>query len=88
MTISIRNKETAGAIRELAARTGTSLTEATDRAVRAELSRLDSARARESAHERLERMRRFTDSLQARAASGPNGWVGDEDLYDADGMPR
>lgn len=88
MTISIRNKETAGAIRELAARTGASLTEATDRAVRAELSRLDSARAQESAPERLERMRRFTDSLQARAAAGSSSWVGDGDLYDADGLPR
>ena len=85
---AVRNKETAGAIRELAARTGASLTEATDRAVRAELSRLDSARAQESAPERLERMRRFTDSLQARAAAGSSSWVGDGDLYDADGLPR
>lgn len=88
MTVSIRNKETASAIRELAARTGLSLTEATDRAVRAELVRLDADRAHEIPDERLKRMRRFTRAMQHRAAAGKGPWLGDEELYDKDGLPR
>ncbi len=88
MTISIRNKGTTSAIRELAARTGLSLTEATDRAVRGELARLEADRAHESPDDRLARMRRFTVAMQARAAAGTGPWVRDEDLYDEDGLPR
>lgn len=88
MTISIRNEATAGAIRELAARTGLTLTEATDRAVRAELARLGADQDAETIAERRARMQRFAVTIQERAARGTGPWLTDDDLYDEEGLPR
>ncbi|WP_226344131.1 type II toxin-antitoxin system VapB family antitoxin [Agilicoccus flavus] len=88
MTISIRNQATAGAIRELAGRTGLTLTEATDRAVRAELARLTAQEENEDAGDRLARMRTFARTMQERAGRGPAPWPTDRDLYDDEGLPR
>lgn len=88
MTITIRNQETTAAVRELAARTGLSLTAATDRAVKAELARLDEAQFEESLDERRARMYRAAAWLQNMPMRGSDPDFTDRDLYDEHGLPR
>lgn len=92
MALSIRNPGTEAAIRALARTTGTSMTEAIDTAVRAQLARLQhgdaadgdhTARARIAA--RIERMDATLDALRRRPLRGPRD---NDELYDERGLPR
>lgn len=84
MALSIRNRETEQAVRALASRTGLTLTEAIDMAVRAQLDLTDvsdEARAIREAH-----LHRVFDAW--REDLDVTALLSDEDLYDEDGLPR
>lgn len=84
MALSIRNPETEAAVRELAATTGLSLTEAIDMAVRGELARRDNSE--EAVEERRQRIQAATE--WARSKIDPSALRSDADLYDEHGLPR
>jgi hypothetical protein len=83
--VQIRNSESTRRIRELAELKGTSITEAVDEAVGRELER---SRRRSQAEQEARRTR--VNATLARIWSRPKPGVllTDEDLYDADGLPR
>lgn len=84
MALSIRNPQTEAAVRELAARTGLGLTEAIDMAVRHQLA---GPQAREAVQEH--RRVRIDDMREWIAANVDTALILDEDdLYDANGLPR
>ena len=77
--LNIKNQEAEAAVRELAGRLGSSLTEAV--AVRHELRRLED--------DQLAYLQRLREAAaQVRAASPPLAWLADADLYDEAGLPR
>jgi antitoxin VapB len=89
MGLNIKNAATESAIRELAARTGESLTEAVKSAVLEKLSRLKAAPV-ETAEELLERIRPIQEALaRARAESGDTRTSKEllDELYDEHGLP-
>lgn len=84
MALSIRNPKTEAAVRELAASTGLSLTEAIDMAVRAELERHTTTEA--AVAERRQRIQAATAKFRAAARAGRI--LTDSDLYDDRGLPK
>jgi hypothetical protein len=83
--IQIRNEDVVHDIRELARLTQKPITEAVATAVRVELGRA----RRLSAHERDARLRAIrAASKQFADAQVIGPMLGDEDLYDQDGLPR
>lgn len=78
---NIKNRETEAAGRELAGRSGASLTAAVAVVVQHELQRLEDDRTRY-----LRRVREA--ATQLRAVSPPPVWLTDADLYDDAGRPR
>ncbi|WP_035037719.1 type II toxin-antitoxin system VapB family antitoxin [Caulobacter sp. AP07] len=84
MSLYIRSEEADRLARQLARRTGLTLTEAVTRALRTELDRTP-----DEADDRAERLARIRE-IQKRVAAAPILEAGtDEELvYDADGLPR
>ncbi|QQS00934.1 MAG: type II toxin-antitoxin system VapB family antitoxin [Austwickia sp.] len=89
MALSIRNKATEDAVRRLAARTGTGLTEAIDDAVNRRLTELDRERHDPSPEAQAAREARLERVLaEFRKNSHPETWLTDDDLYDDMGLPK
>jgi antitoxin VapB len=91
MGLNIKNTQTEANIRDLAARTGTSLTEAIDAAVREKLNRLD-AKARPIAPEPplLDRLQALLDSVAAERGARDDTRTSQQlldELYDEHGLP-
>ncbi len=84
MALSIRNPQTEAAVRELAASTGLTLTEAIDMAVRAELARHTTTEA--AVAERRQRIEAATAKCRAAARAGRI--LTDTALYDDRGLPK
>ena len=84
MSLYIRSEEADRLARQLAERTGLTLTEAVTRALRTELDRTP-----DKADDRAARLARIRE-IQKRVAASPILEAGsDEELvYDADGLPR
>ena len=79
--LNIKNQETEAAVRKLAQRLGSSLTEAVAVAVHHELQRLET--------EQTAYLRQMQEAAtQVRAASAPSLWLSEVDLYDEAGFPR
>lgn len=85
MALSIKNAETEALARELAARTGNSVTGAITDAVRIQLDRIDSADG-DSTTKRLKQLHAISRSTASRWQPGDKGdataW-----LYDENGLP-
>ncbi len=81
MVIYVKSPETDAAVRLLARRTGRTLTEAIDDAVREKLDRLDPQDPASPAHAR------FDEAVAQLRAWGP-GIEDPDDLYDEAGLPR
>jgi hypothetical protein len=79
--LNIKNQETEAAVRKLAQRLGSSLTEAVAVAVQHELQRLETGQAAY-----LRQMQQA--AAQVRAASAPSLWLSEVELYDEAGLPR
>lgn len=94
--LNIKDAETSALVRELAALTGESQTEAVRKAVRERLARKKEARAMESGTQRLERERENERimaeirKIQADVAKHmrPEDFLTDDDLYDEWGLPK
>jgi antitoxin VapB len=94
MGLNIKKPETEANIRKLAARTGESLTDAIDRAVREKLARLDAEtvpeQTRETAEEILEKLRPLQEAIEAEGrARGDTRSLLElmDELYDENGLP-
>lgn len=94
MGLNIKRPETEANIRKLAARTGESLTDAIDRAVREKLARLDAQAARnrpaETAEQILEKLRPLQEAVAAERRSRGDTRTSKElmdELYDEHGLP-
>lgn len=83
--IQIRNPEVVRAIRALAEKTGRPITEAVAGAVRAELKRRDAVSETEF-QRRLRAIDEAVERFHGLPIVGP--LLTDEDLYDADGLPK
>lgn len=81
MVIYVKSPETDAAVRLLARRTGKTLTEAIDDAVREQLRRLDPHDPASLAHSRF-------DDAVAQLQSWGAGIENPDDLYDEAGLPR
>lgn len=79
--LNIKNRDTEAAVRTLASQLGTSLTEAIHQAVQHELQRLADDRALY-----LEQLQQA--ATRVRAASDPQTWLSETDLYDEAGLPQ
>jgi antitoxin VapB len=99
MGLNIKNREVEAAIRQLAERTGESLTDAINHAVREKLARLDDEATRnppvQSVGELLERIRPLQEEAAAfRRAHGDTRSAAqvlrdfDDEFYDEDGVPK
>lgn len=84
MALSIKDPETERLARELARRTGETITEATRKAIMERLRRLGSARRRKTLLEDLAAIRRRCAALPVRDARKPDEIIG----YDEHGLPR
>jgi len=83
--IQIRNPEVVRAIRTLAEQTGRPITEAVGLAVNAEIERRQLTDAAER-DRRLRNMREAVRQFRESPIIGP--LLTDDDIYDADGLPR
>lgn len=81
MVIYVKSPETDAAVRLLARRTGRTLTEAIDDAVREKLDRLDPQETGSPAHTRF-------DEAVAQLEAWGAGIEDPDDLYDEAGLPR
>ena len=99
MGLNIKNASTEAAIRDLAARTGETLTDAVANAVREKLARVEEEAARNAPartlEELLERIRPFQDEAKAyRREHGDTRSAEqilkdfDDEFYDDDGVPK
>lgn len=93
MGLNIKNPATEQAIRDLAARTGESLTDAIANAVREKLTRIeeDAARNTPTLEEYLARIRPLQDALRAKQIDPNDTRTGEElteELYDEYGLPK
>ncbi len=91
MGLNIKNPATEAAIRELAAQTGQSLTDAVELAVREKLDRIKEASRPRTGEELLARLQPLLDSIAAeRLANGDmrSGKELQDDLYDEHGLPK
>ena len=90
MGLNIKKPATEAAIRELAARTGESLTDAVESAVREKLDRIKAARAR-TGTELLDRLRPLQDAVAAERRANNDTRTSKElmdELYDEYGLPK
>lgn len=90
MGLNIKNPTTEANIRALAARTGESLTDAIDAAVREKLDRLKAVENEQSEQPLLERLRPLLDAIAAeRSAKGDTRTSKEllDELYDEHGLP-
>jgi antitoxin VapB len=90
MGLNIKKPSTEAAIRELAARTGESLTDAVETAVLEKLNQLRSAAQPDTLKAMLARLRPLQDALQAKQLDPNDNRTGAEiaeDLYDENGLP-
>jgi len=83
MPLSIKNPHSEALARELAARTGESITEAVTEAVRARLKTLQQPATAERDRQRLERLLRELDALPDLDSRTPDEILG----YDEQGLP-
>ena len=85
--LNIKNAETYRLVRELADRTGESMTEAVTVAVRERLERIAPARSEEEIEAEVERILKIAADLGSRF---PPGYLEHaiDDLYDEDGLPK
>ncbi|HEY4942049.1 MAG TPA: type II toxin-antitoxin system VapB family antitoxin [Rhizomicrobium sp.] len=91
MGLNIKKSSTEAAIRELAARTGESLTDAVETAVLEKLNQLRSAARPDTMESMLERLRPLQDALKAKLIDPSDVRTGTEltdDLYDESGLPK
>lgn len=90
MGLNIKNPSTEANIRALAARTGESLTDAIDTAVREKLERMKAAENERAEPPLLERLQPLLDAIAAeREAKGDTRTSKEllDDLYDEHGLP-
>ena len=91
MGLNIKKPSTEAAIRELAAHTGQSLTEAVELAVIEKLNRIKSAAPAQTAEELLERLRPIQEAIAAERRERGDTRTGKElldELYDEYGLPK
>jgi antitoxin VapB len=91
MGLNIKKPTAEAAIRELAAHTGQSLTDAVELAVVEKLNRIKSAKPAQTAEELLERLRPIQEAFAAaRMASGDTRTARElmDELYDEHGLPK
>ena len=95
MGLNIKNPDVESNIRKLAERTGETLTDAIDNAVRERLARLEDEAAKnrpaQTVEEFLARIKPLQDAVaDARRKSGDSRSVQElmDDLYDENGLPR
>jgi antitoxin VapB len=95
MGLNIKNPEVESAIRALAAKTGESLTDAVDHAVREKLARLQAEEPRiqpaRTVEEFLERIKPIQEEIaEAKRARGITQSLRElmDDLYDEHGLPK
>jgi antitoxin VapB len=84
MGVFIKNPEAEAKIRELAARTGESLTEAIERSVEERLARLPPRRKGRVDRKKLAELLAYFDSLPVDDPRSPDEIIG----YDENGVPR
>jgi antitoxin VapB len=84
MPLSIKSFETERLAREIAARTGESLTGAIQRALEERLDRLKHQQQNRSRADQLKEILRRVDQLPVQDSRGPDEIVG----YDENGLPR
>lgn len=90
MGLNIKKASTEAAIRELAARTGESLTAAVEGAVLDKLVQLRGAQKRETFEEMLAWVKELQDSLKAKKLDPNDTRSGQEiveEMYDENGLP-
>jgi antitoxin VapB len=90
MGLNIKNPNTEAAIRELASRTGESLTQAVETAVREKLGRIKTAQQPDTLEAMLARLRPLQDALGAQQINPNDKRTARElldELYDDDGLP-
>jgi antitoxin VapB len=87
MSLNIKNSETERLVRELASRTGESVTQAVSRSVQERLTRLG-AEAEEVAAARLVRMKEIAHDASGRWPAKTRSTDYDAELYDERGLPR
>jgi antitoxin VapB len=91
MGLNIKKPTTEAAIRELAAHTGQSLTDAVELAVLEKLNRIKSASRPRTGEELLERLQPLLDAIAAERRANNDTRTGKElqdELYDEYGLPR
>jgi antitoxin VapB len=90
MGLNIKKPSTEAAIRELAARTGESLTDAVETAVLEKLNQLRSSAQPDTLEAMLARLRPLQDALRAKQIDPNDNRTGAEiadELYDENGLP-
>jgi antitoxin VapB len=91
MGLNIKRPATEAAIRELATRTGESLTDAVESAVREKLDRIKAAPRARTGTELLERLRPLQDAVAAERRANNDTRTSKElmdELYDEYGLPK
>ncbi len=91
MGLNIKKPSTEAAIRELAARTGESLTEAVESAVREKLERIKATSRPQTGAELLERLQPLLDAVAAERRANNDTRTSKElmdELYDEYGLPK
>ena len=91
MGLNIKKTEVEAEIRELAKRTGQSLTDAIQGAVREKLDRLDQGARKQTLEEFLAAIRPFQDALKAQKIDPNDHRTARElidELYDEHGLPK
>jgi antitoxin VapB len=91
MGLNIKKSSTEAAIRELAARTGQSLTDTVEVAVLEKLKQIKSAKQTDTLEEMLARLRPLQHALAARKIRPDDNRTARElldELYDEHGLPR
>ncbi len=90
MGLNIKKPSTESAIRELAARTGQSLTDAVEGAVMEKLNSFKAAEEPDTLEKMLARLRPLQDALKAQQIDPNDNRTGQQlldELYDEDGLP-
>jgi antitoxin VapB len=91
MGLNIKKASTENAIRELAARTGESLTDAVEQAVLEKLNHLKSETPPDTLEAMLERLRPLQEALKAKQIDPDDKRTARElidELYDENGLPK
>ena len=88
MGLNIKKPSTEAAIRELAAQTGESLTEAVESAVREKLERVKAAALPQTGAELLQRLQPLLDEIAAKRIDHRSSEEIMDELYDEHGLPK